>query len=57
YGIRHDYYGYRRDFKEYRCEDCFDCPLRSKCMKQTKNPNTNKKITEKLHIGISKKLY
>ncbi|PTG56584.1 hypothetical protein BU692_00260 [Staphylococcus chromogenes] len=44
YRIRHDYYGYRRDFKEYRCEDCFDCPLRSKCMKQTKNPNTNKKL-------------
>ncbi|MCO4333117.1 IS1182 family transposase [Staphylococcus hyicus] len=44
YRIRHDYYGYRRDFKEYRCEDCFDCPLRSKCMKQTKNPKTNKKL-------------
>ncbi|WP_145951842.1 IS1182 family transposase [Staphylococcus lutrae] len=44
YRIRHDYYGYRRDFKEYRCEDCFDCPLRSKCMKQAKNPNTNKTV-------------
>ncbi|MEH6943458.1 transposase [Bacillus sp. JJ722] len=37
YSRRTDKYGFTRDFKIYECEDCSDCPLKSKCTKSKGN--------------------
>ncbi|HWK21490.1 MAG TPA: IS1182 family transposase [Ureibacillus sp.] len=37
YSKRTDKYGFTRDFKIYECEDCSDCPLKSKCTKAEGN--------------------
>ncbi len=37
YTSRTDKYGYRRDFKQYKCEDCSDCPLKQLCTKAKGN--------------------
>ncbi|MCQ2009891.1 IS1182 family transposase [Sporolactobacillus sp. STSJ-5] len=37
YMTRTDHYGYKRDFKIYECEDCTDCPFKSKCTKAKGN--------------------
>ncbi|UXR82258.1 IS1182 family transposase [Staphylococcus sp. IVB6214] len=44
YRKRRDGYGYQRDFKLYKCEDCVGCPLRNECMNYRTNPTTTKSL-------------
>ena len=37
YISRTDKYGYKRDFKQYKCEDCSDCPIKHLCTKAKGN--------------------
>ncbi|RZI00415.1 IS5/IS1182 family transposase, partial [Staphylococcus condimenti] len=39
-----DKYGYQRQFKEYKCYDSIDCPLRQECMNPKAKPDTLKTI-------------
>lgn len=39
YSIRTDKYGFKRYLKRYECEDCSNCPLRSKCTKAKSDKN------------------
>ena len=39
YSQRTDAYGFTRNFKVYECEDCTNCPLRSKCTKAAEGKN------------------
>ena len=36
YISRTDKYGYKRDFKQYKCEDCSDCPIKTPMYKKQK---------------------
>ena len=42
YAYRHDKYGFKRDFKINKCDDCSECPLKHHCINF--NSKTNKKI-------------
>lgn len=44
YRYRTDKYGYQRHFKEYKCFDCIDCPLRKECMNPKAKPDNLKII-------------
>ena len=37
YISRTDKYGYKKDFKQYKCEDCSDCPIKHLCTKAKGN--------------------
>lgn len=48
YRKRRDGQGYQKDFKQYQCEGCADCLLRSECMKRAKKPDSNKMMRKNL---------
>lgn len=51
YAYRNNRYGFKRDFKLYKCDDCSGCLLRNQCMKH--NSKTNKTILRNYNIEKS----
>lgn len=47
HSVRTDKSGFEREFKNYECEDCSGCPLRSSCTKAKEGNNRKLMVNEK----------
>ena len=47
HSTRTDRTGFQRQFKNYECEDCSDCPLRASCTKAQEGRNRTLAVNEK----------